>query len=342
MSALSVANAFENLAIDTLLTNQCSPDGNVWNQLFPNGQIEGQGEVAREIVKSPAQEQADACRELRAHEAAFCEVAEQFAQLSCDKAVGRCHPSDLDGICNDERIAKCLRQDTREVLGKFAARWAADIKKLVGALQQACPQWSSFRETLLDNTSMVEEMCSNPRYGQIGPLQQQLNRLVRFIKHVHADRRGALVDAELMKTAKDTADFGVETVAFTFFLYKVTRSWKDIVNVAVASKAVETLRKELAPSGIVLTAQMESHLQAWARGDFLKQAEGDAVLDKASSSAPDTVQEQGSATSAQAHSANSADPPAAAVPAEGAAPPAQKKRSLADRAKAAATRRRTA
>ena len=79
----------------------------------------------------------------------------------------------------------------------------------------------------------------------------------KLVKLLHADRRGPLVQAAGLTRCKDVGDHGVETVAFTFFVFKVTRVWKDITNVTLAAKAVTALRAELGPSGVVLTAQME-------------------------------------------------------------------------------------
>ena len=122
-----------------------------------------------------------------------------------------------------------------------------------------------------------------------------------------------------MSTAKTLTDLGVETVAFTFFLYKLTRTFKKIENPTILAKEVAKLREELKPSGVVLTEQMEQRLEALANGEMVAEA-------------PEPV----AALAMEAPVIEAEAPEPVAAPAR-----VGEKRSLAERARAA-TRRRIA
>ena len=157
----------------------------------------------------------------------------------------------------------------------------------------------------------------------------------KLVKLLHADRRGPLVEAAVLTRCKDVGDHGVETVAFTFFVFKVTPVWKDITNVTLAAKAVTALRAELGPSGVVLTAQMEELLKTWESGAMLQEAAAQpSTSGEACVGEPALAQE--SATVAEpASAAVSAGPPAAMFAVGSGNGNGAKRLTLAERAKAA-------
>eukprot|EP00959_Pyramimonas_sp_CCMP1952_P097442 2036904-Pyramimonas_sp.AAC.1 len=65
-------------------------------------------------------------------------------------------------------------------------------------------------------------MTSNPKYASIGPLAGELRTYSKHAKDIHKDGRGMMVSAEVLSRANSAADYGVETVAYTFFLFQVT------------------------------------------------------------------------------------------------------------------------
>lgn len=91
-------------------------------------------------------------------------------------------------------------------------------------------------------------------------------------KVVHSDRQGPIVSPEIMKNCQDALDFGVETVAFTFVVFKLKRGWASIINATVAATAVEELRAELKPTGVKFTQQIDDVLAQFERGEMLPEA----------------------------------------------------------------------
>lgn len=270
------------------------------------------------------QEQVEALTKLRAQASNVRELATQNPLMFARGGeTNPDHLPTLDDSFDLGVLTDAMIKDAVTLVENFGNQWSRDIKTLSDTLEKACPNWSVHRETLLTNTEMVEAMCSNPLYGHIGPLQQKLNHYMKMIKSLHADRRGAVVEATLVSTAKTLTDLGVETVAFTFFLYKLTRTFKMIENPTILAKEVAKLREELKPSGVVLTEQMEQRLEALANGEMVAEA-------------PEPV----------AALAMEAPVIEAEAPEPVAAPPCREhrigeKRSLAERARAA-TRRRIA
>ena len=86
------------------------------------------------------------------------------------------------------------------------------------------------------------------------------------------DRHGAIIDAALVTSCSTAADFGIETVAYTFFLFTVRYWVGTVINATVAAEKVQDLRAQFKPTGVPLTKQMEEHLGAWERGDMLPRA----------------------------------------------------------------------
>ena len=81
-------------------------------------------------------------------------------------------------------------------------------------------------------------------------------------------------------------------------------AWNDIINPTVAAKAVETLRKEMGPTGVPLRAQMEEHLQKITAGALPS----------------DLAEKLANPTAPAAAAPAAAAPPPAAAPAAAAAP----------------------
>ena len=146
---------------------------------------------------------------------------------------------------------------------------------------------------------MKQELVTNPNYGSISKITNMITEYLDFINTLYRDNRGMVMDIKLMQRVKDVRDFGVETVAYTSFLFHTEVQWpKKVQNVAVASREVAKLRTALKPTKVGLTAEMEETLEAWANGSKLEALEAVAAAEASTPSA--------------AASTSAAAPPAAA------------------------------
>ncbi|CAK0899474.1 unnamed protein product [Prorocentrum cordatum] len=277
------------------------------------------------------QAQVNVLKDTRARHAGFEAFLKENAKQLCDcESVDvASHIPILKQFVNPKALGPVLLEQSLTIQSRFAETWTKDLESLCEQVEASCPNYAPVRESLLSNDVMIETLTNNPKYGGIGKLTSLMKEYRRLVKVLHADRQPALISAEVTKKTKELIDLGVETVAFTFFIWKVKVAWKDVVNPTLAKKNVEQLRLELKPSGVTLTQQMEDYLKAWGDGV----APSDAVADR------DGTAKARWRAEGQANGDSTSGPPAAA----GAAPPAEaavgKKKSLAERAKEARAKR---
>ncbi len=100
------------------------------------------------------------------------------------------HLNILHGSLNVDAAKDKVAKQYDEIMSKFGAAWSADLELLTKQVEDSCPAWTGFRESLLDHKEVVENMCNNPHYGKIGPLANELRSQIKLIKSLHADRRG--------------------------------------------------------------------------------------------------------------------------------------------------------
>ena len=174
-----------------------------------------------------SEEQATAVKDMRARYAAFQSMIDGSPSVFAALVTDASHIVVLDGILKREVFQANLADCISKCVLKFSTRWSSDMTVLCDALDQACPSWEPVRDTLLDEKIMVKAMVDNERYSSIAPLMNEVRNQIKLVKSIHSDRRGALVDAGLIQRAVRCSDFAVETVAFTFYLFKVSGTTKD-------------------------------------------------------------------------------------------------------------------
>ena len=263
-------------------------------------------------------------------------------------------------------VNKSVVAEAVHILHVFGASWSADLTALADGIESACPDWHGARDTILDHPDLVSALCDNPDYSAVGPLSAELKSQIKLVKSIGTFHSGALVDAALLSRAAQVADYGVETVAYTFVLWKLTRSWLSIDNQTMAEGEVEELKAKLVPTRVTLCDQLECEIEAWLDGSKVKAlqavrdapAHGDANRGTTSCSTPAVApahpaaatffMEPGQATmqtmqASSTHAVALAQPaatPAHVEPSAGGGRP-QLKRSLVDRVAAAAKARKT-
>ena len=193
--------------------------------------------------------------------------------------------SDLNGLVNPEILHARIEQEMADIVGAFSTSWSSDLQHLLAELTKSCPEWEPYRESLLDHPDMIKAMCENKRYGTIGPVCQEVRAQLKYIKAIHADSRGPMIEADLASKCKSAADFGVETVAFTYCLFTLTVTLPALDNQTLVNKAVEKMRADLSMSKVQLTSQMEEKIKAWTSGEMLA-GNGSAPSAPAAESAP--------------------------------------------------------
>lgn len=179
------------------------------------------------------------------------------------------HLRTLHGVFSDvQAFGAQANAEMERLASAFREMWVRDLRSLTSEIQQACPVWEPFREQLCTNPKVCEQLCNNPKYGSIGVLAGELKKQVKFVKVLN--RQGVMVPPDVVTEAASAADHGVETVGFTYFVFRVIRGFpKQLTTQAAAAAAVEQLKKELKPSKLVLTDEMNELLNKWESGAML-------------------------------------------------------------------------
>ena len=303
--------------------------------------------------KKLSQEQVDMMLNLRSRHAVYNNFMKdrRVADLFPAQGDDLTHVSDLNGLVNPEILHARIQQEMADIVGAFSTSWSSDLQHMHAELTKSCPPWEPYRENLLDCPDMIKAMCENKRYGTIGPVCQEVRAQLKYIKAIHADRRGPMIEADLASKCKSAADCGVETVAFTYSIFTLTVTLPALDNQTLINKAVEKMRADLSVSKVPLTSQMEEKIKAWTSGEMLAgngsapsaPAAGSAPAPAAGSalSAPAGTQPTGGSAPSAPASAQPAVEGHSAQPAGGSSPSApagaqpgkggEAKRSLADR-----------
>ena len=234
-----------------------------------------------------SQEQVDMVLNLRSRHGVYSNFMQNHvvSDLFPEQGNDLTHVSELKGLVNPAVLHARMGQEVADTLGVFSSSWSSDLQSMIADLDKSCPRWEPHRESLLDHPDMTKAMCENKRYGNIGPVCQELRTQLKLNKAIHTDRGMPMIEAELESRCKSAADFGVETVAFTYCLFTLTVTLPALDNQALITNVVQKMRDELAVSKVPLTNQMEEKIKAWTSGDMLAGV-GSAPSAPAAGSAP--------------------------------------------------------
>jgi hypothetical protein len=165
-------------------------------------------------------------------------------------------------------------------------------------------------------------------YTQLGPMSNMAKDTLKLIKAIHADSLGFLIEPTLVAELKDIADYGVETVAFTYFAWHYMTDLPQVDSIPMRKKKVDDLIQKITKDRkVTLATEILEALDAYKKGEPLPSA----VLASASTPSrppelPAAVPLAEPAAAAAAAAATEAEPEPVAIDAA--------KRSLADRLKA--------
>ena len=246
------------------------------------------------------------------------------------------HSKVLHGICKPVSVTASVHREVAMLMDRFAVSWKNDLTICAQQVRDACPEWIHLKETLLQQPNVITALIDNPRCGSIGVVAREIRAQFKLLKRLRGDGSGALWEPELIEDWHSAAALGVTTVAYTFFLHAVMKEFPKLQDADALKAAVDKLRRDLAPTGVKLTPEMDECLETWATGVRPKYpaparvapapaavlAESAEPVAAPAALAPDAVVEAGAVAEA---------PPAPAVPVV--------RMSLAERARAAKRKR---
>lgn len=191
-----------------------------------------------------------------------------------DKTDPQHHTCLHDLIQSYDTMHSIMMRHKQRVLKSCGDTWDADIRKLTAQIEDWCPRWEPFRESLLDpeHAHVVSSMCDNPKYAAIGMVCGEPRKYVKRVRLIHADKHGSVVALETLDAGAKMSDHGIETVGYTFVVYTLSRQLPSLTNQVLITRAIEQMRSDVKPSGITLTQQMQRAIEKWERGEILRDA----------------------------------------------------------------------
>ena len=146
------------------------------------------------------------------------------------------HLASLDGLVDNDSFTRSIIEESQSIITKYRESWSC------------------------------EALCANEKYSGLGHLCQELQGQLAHVKGIQS-KIG--FDPELLKRVRDDIRLGVETVVYTYCVWRFTRAWRTIDNQPEALKAVDELRNAIKPSKVVLTDQIEEYLALWTEGKLV-------------------------------------------------------------------------
>ena len=227
-------------------------------------------------------------------------VKEQLARLSgqSDKLTAMqqvLHCDLLDRSIFAAEVQKSIVAQSEALQAQVAAVWKADVDSLKAHLRGMCPKWESKRESLLTEDVLCKELLSNTaNYAKIGPVAEELRYWGKEFRKLHGDNAGVLLPLEWLKEIGSAADFGIETVAFTYVIAHVRNEFRKLQGNAVQlADSIQALKKKITEEHRVqLTPQMEEYFTDFIEGRRRGTEHEQEDPARASAFAPFTVQPQ--------------------------------------------------
>ena len=194
---------------------------------------------------------------------------------------------------------------------QFRKSWERDLKVLQEAIVSLIPEWSdASKNTILSNRPLVEKFLSmtSDSLQKVGCLVSEFRAHLRLIK------KTSIVPSATVTPMGTFAQHTVETVVFQAVIECTHREWRSLESPVDCKRAVEQLKAKLKPKEVELPKEMSDCLAEWESGAKLGEPATQVPTEKKATAAMKVPTEE--------------------VPG--------KKRSLADRLKEAAEKRKQA
>ena len=189
------------------------------------------------------------------------------------------HYTALDGGILTGSIHKSVAEEVTRFEEHVGDAWTRDFTVLADGIRGMCPDWTDHRETLLDNSELVQLMLSNKHYKKIGGLAGEIQEALRHLKVLHADDRGRVVSKEIADQAKNAATFGIETVAYTYMAHHLLAVFPSILDLQTMATRVAEVKYQIEHSHKVkLTGQMQKWCDEYVEGSRKAAGSAEHVL----------------------------------------------------------------
>ena len=169
---------------------------------------------------------------------------------------------------SSKTIVTAIYEQAKEIAVSLESLWAADVNTFADSLQGLLPQWQPFKEKLLSNTAVMEQLLGCSNFGNVNALSAILDIYIKGMKAVNADGHGKAFAPEVIKKAADSKSYAVDSVCMAFALAQWHLAIKVQPNLMVRCGAIKELKSEINNRGSVLTQELVDAFAEAEKVDF--------------------------------------------------------------------------
>jgi hypothetical protein len=159
--------------------------------------------------------------------------------------------------------------------------WAADATDVVDRLNEIIPKWEPFKESLLVNTAVADQLLTCPDFTTINALSDCLSDMASGMKLLNCDGHGVSISPLQIKTINDTKSLSVDTVCIAYALATWHGAIKIQANHMQRCTLINELKVAIAERGSTLTTEIMSVLALAEKVDFaVERKDSEALTDE--------------------------------------------------------------
>jgi hypothetical protein len=188
-------------------------------------------------------------------------VAGLFMPVSGSKATRNFHFDMLDGKIDTIALGEACQQNLESGLGLMADGLRERLGADAAIVNDGCPAgWLIQKDKLLspESKEIFDALLSNKEYEAISKATDRLTSAIADVQKMMSAGSRDVIAADLYKDIKTTMVLGVETVAITYFCYKLLYVIALEKSLITRRKLIDDLVKAVTDKGVGLGVGLEA------------------------------------------------------------------------------------
>ena len=148
-------------------------------------------------------------------------------------------------------MAKSVEDGAAQVetqLNKMYDEWASQSNRLLGVLEQGCPNWANWAESDdFPDEGQAKALIDNPSYPKLGVVAGKLDQIITVANTMNqTDACGHAFTDEMTTKITTARDFAWQTISCTYACFKIVRELPEETTLEGAKSLVDGLVEALA------------------------------------------------------------------------------------------------
>ena len=165
-------------------------------------------------------------------------------------------------------LSNKIQEEATDISQAMVGLWVADAADVVERLNEMIPKWEPFREQLLTNTAVADQLLSCQDFSTMNALSDCLSSMASGMKLLNADGHGVAFAPLQIKSLNDTKSLAVDTVCIAYTLATWHGAIKNQSNHMQRCTLINELKVAIAERGSTLTTELTNILVAAEKVDF--------------------------------------------------------------------------